>query len=178
MAQAVRATLPPLFPLSYHSFSLVLQKEESSSFYQRFDYKLFLPKVDWTTVGALWDVTPAIQELNVQSVVLDPAEGDMPGAGPYTIRGFAIGGGGRQIVRVDVSIDGGKTWVRTKNMKKSVANEVFEGLCDDSRPAGGKVWPDAALLGVGHVVVPRGIAAIAVHHHLQGLYDMNLDKKR
>lgn len=29
---------------------------------------------------------------------------------PLTVRGYAYSGGGRGIIRVDVSIDGGKTW--------------------------------------------------------------------
>ena len=32
---------------------------------------------------------------------------------PYTIRGYAIAGGGRRIERVDISLDGGFTWVQT-----------------------------------------------------------------
>jgi len=32
------------------------------------------------------------------------------GVGPLTIKGYAYSGGGRGIARVDVSIDGGKSW--------------------------------------------------------------------
>jgi len=51
----------------------------------------------------------------VQSALLQPADGDVIAADAYTtwgldIKGYAWAGGGRKIVRVDVSADGGKTW--------------------------------------------------------------------
>lgn len=35
-----------------------------------------------------------------------------------TVRGYAVSGGGRGIERVDVSIDGGKTWVEASRYQK------------------------------------------------------------
>ena len=37
-------------------------------------------------------------------------EEEEEGGGPLTIKGYAYSGGGRGVARVDVSIDGGKTW--------------------------------------------------------------------
>ncbi len=47
-----------------------------------------------------------IQELPVQSCIVDVKEEDQK----VTVKGFAWSGGGRGIIRVDISCDGGKTW--------------------------------------------------------------------
>lgn len=36
-----------------------------------------------------------------------------------TIKGYAVSGGGRGIERVDVSIDGGKTWLEASRFQKA-----------------------------------------------------------
>lgn len=38
--------------------------------------------------------------------------------GMVTIRGYAVSGGGRGIERVDVSVDGGKTWMEASRYQK------------------------------------------------------------
>ena len=57
--------------------------------------------------------SPAIQELPVNSAILSPADGSS--VSPYdedvTVQGYALAGGGRAVVRVDVSADGGETWI-------------------------------------------------------------------
>jgi len=91
--------------------SVTVQKEESSNFFQKKDYKVFPSQVTWDTVGSLWDVTPAILELNVQAAITFPEDGSMVEGGlPCFIRGYAIAGGGRRISRVDVSINRGNSW--------------------------------------------------------------------
>ncbi|NXY80720.1 SUOX oxidase, partial [Glareola pratincola] len=53
-----------------------------------------------------------------------------PGAavppGELTVKGYAWSGGGREVVRVDVSLDGGRTW-RVAQLR-------------GERPAPGKAW--------------------------------------
>lgn len=74
------------------------------------DYKSFSPSVDWDTVD--WSSAPAIQESNVQSAICSPRPGTNV-EGPtdsLEVKGYAFSGGGRKIIRVDVSADGGKTW--------------------------------------------------------------------
>ena len=59
------------------------------------------------------DMSDAIQETPVQSVISEPV-GDavIQAEDEYvTVKGYAFSGGGRGIFRVDVSLDGGKTWV-------------------------------------------------------------------
>lgn len=116
-----------------------MQAFDSDRFHQRLDYKLFNPTVDWDTIKPLWNKTSPIQELNIQSIITAPRKPSRPhwrrsraqltarrdvarwrqdavdgqnlGVVPYTVRGFAIAGGGRRIERVDLSFDGGFTWV-------------------------------------------------------------------
>lgn len=87
-----------------------LSKEESLSHWQRKDYKGFSPNVDWDTVD--FSTAPSIQDLPVTSAITSPPPGATVSAadGCVTLKGYAWSGGGRNIVRVDVSVDGGKTW--------------------------------------------------------------------
>lgn len=73
-------------------------------------YKGFAP--NRTDVGNLnLRRVASVQELPVNSAIVYPAEGSkLSSDEPVTIRGWAWSGGGRGIVRVDVSIDGGETW--------------------------------------------------------------------
>ena len=87
---------------------VVVSREESASHWQQNDYKGFSPGTDWDTVD--FRSAPAIQELPVQSAITQPAAGAVLAAGEVTVRGYAWSGGGREVVRVDVSLDGGKTW--------------------------------------------------------------------
>lgn len=61
------------------------------------------------------EAIPSLQEQPVQSAITYPTKGTFLSAGDiHTIKGYAYSGGGRGIVRVDVSIDGGKTWQTAK----------------------------------------------------------------
>ncbi|RFU77001.1 sulfite oxidase [Trichoderma arundinaceum] len=97
---------------------ITLSDEESPSQWQRKDYKCFGPnqiKVDW-------EAAPAIQELPVQSAITGVKLGDWTrpsqsisssSDGPakeVALTGYAYSGGGRAVIRVDVSLDDGKTW--------------------------------------------------------------------
>lgn len=55
---------------------------------------------------------PAIQELPVNSAICIPSDGSHVPLknGCFEVKGYAWSGGGRKVVRVDVSSDGGKTW--------------------------------------------------------------------
>ncbi|XP_068598095.1 sulfite oxidase, mitochondrial [Brachionichthys hirsutus] len=84
--------------------------EESGSHWQQNDYKGFSPGTDWDTVD--FTSAPAIQELPVQSAITTPADGAAVdrSSEEVTVKGYAWSGGGREVVRVDVSLDGGETW--------------------------------------------------------------------
>ncbi|XP_064354622.1 sulfite oxidase, mitochondrial [Dromaius novaehollandiae] len=81
---------------------------ESPSHWQQSDYKGFAPCVDWDTVD--YSAAPAIQELPVQSAITQPRPGAAVPPGELTVKGYAWSGGGRGVVRVDVSLDGGRSW--------------------------------------------------------------------
>jgi sulfite oxidase len=91
-----------------------LTDDESQSHWQQHDYKGFNPSRDLATSD--YSQSESIQELPVQSAILDPVPGGKVTVkdGCVTLKGYAVAGGGRGINRVDVSINGGKTWVDAK----------------------------------------------------------------
>ncbi|CAI5728720.1 unnamed protein product [Hyaloperonospora brassicae] len=95
---------------------IVLSSEESPSFWQQRDYKGFPPNVDYSRDDFWKFAGDSIQELPVQSAITEPKDGsvcfvdDASDSSVVTVKGYAWSGGGRNIIRVDVSVDGGKTW--------------------------------------------------------------------
>jgi hypothetical protein len=63
---------------------------------------------------------PAVQEMPVQSFITTPSAGDTlkvtlyNGVPAVMVKGIAWGGGGQGVNRVDVSLDGGKTFTRAE----------------------------------------------------------------
>ncbi|KAG0232562.1 Oxidoreductase, molybdopterin-binding domain-containing protein [Mortierella sp. GBAus27b] len=99
---------------------IVIQPEESTSFFQRRDYKILDPTIDDENVEEAWDSVPSLGEMNVQCVICTPTEQDvLKSSEPVTIKGYAISGGGRGIYRVEVSADGGKTWEPADKMEQT-----------------------------------------------------------
>ncbi len=135
---------------------IVVSDEESSSQWQRRDYKCFGPN---DIKNPDWDKAPAIQEMPITSAITRIWVGECVRGGkvpwmanakndgntgaevsggravvnladakhkvgftdfascpeevhrePIALQGYAYSGGGREISRVDVSLDGGKTW--------------------------------------------------------------------
>ncbi len=101
---------------------IVLSEDESQSQWQQRDYKCFGPnqggqEVDWTSA-------PAIQEIPVQSAITSLRDISCSSGGAdrntlqvygleedaVEVEGYALSGAGRNIIRVDVSADDGKTW--------------------------------------------------------------------
>uniref|UniRef100_M4C0Q2 Sulfite oxidase n=1 Tax=Hyaloperonospora arabidopsidis (strain Emoy2) TaxID=559515 RepID=M4C0Q2_HYAAE len=95
---------------------IVLSSEESPSFWQQRDYKGFPPNVDYSRDDFWKFAGDSIQELPVQSAITEPKDDsvyvvdDASDSSVVTVKGYAWSGGGRNIIRVDVSVDGGKTW--------------------------------------------------------------------
>ena len=102
---------------------IILSSEESNSLWQRRDYKLFPPNINISNVD--YELSSAIQELPVQSVICSPLSGsDIKVAdGKVNVKGYAWSGGGRGISRVEVSVDGGKSWQSAH--LKSDANQKY-----------------------------------------------------
>lgn len=90
---------------------IVPSEEESDTHWQRKDYRAFPPSVNQGD-ELNWQSVPSIQESPVQCVIcnLRPNQKIDKSDGSITISGYAWSGGGRGIIRVEVSLDGGKTW--------------------------------------------------------------------
>lgn len=71
------------------------------------DYKLFPP--DATKETADWEKGVTIDEMPVNSAICEPAPGAELEAGAAVLRGYATASA-RRIARVDVSVDGGRSW--------------------------------------------------------------------
>ncbi|XP_011498053.1 PREDICTED: probable sulfite oxidase, mitochondrial [Ceratosolen solmsi marchali] len=88
-----------------------LSKYESPSQFQQNDYKGFAPSINWDNVD--FSKAPAIQEMPVTSAICTPQENSkitINKNGSITVKGYAWSGGGRKIIRVDVTADQGETW--------------------------------------------------------------------
>jgi sulfite oxidase len=87
---------------------ITLRETPSDNYFQTTAYRLFPPHFGPDNV--VWEEGLMLGEGPVNSVILSPAEEDIVPAGRVVVRGWALAGGDRQVARVDVSADGGKTW--------------------------------------------------------------------
>ncbi|MHB1571571.1 MAG: molybdopterin-dependent oxidoreductase [Solirubrobacteraceae bacterium] len=85
-----------------------VQRMPSDNYFQRRSYRLFAPHVNPSNVE--WDRGLMLGELSVNAVICRPSDGESIAPGPMTVEGYAIAGGPRWVQRVDVSVDGGRTW--------------------------------------------------------------------
>lgn len=95
---------------------IVISDEESNTTWQRKDYKCFGPN----EVKQDWDKYKSIQKMPVTSAITKVRVKEATTA-MLQVEGYAYSGGGSEIQRVDVSMDGGKTWdqatLRQEDMK-------------------------------------------------------------
>jgi sulfite oxidase len=90
--------------------TITLSHEEAHGPWQRgMAYKGFGPSIQ-SLDGIDCEKIPSLQEQPVQSMISFPKLGSEVHPGPMTLRGISYSGGGRGIIRVDISIDDGKTW--------------------------------------------------------------------
>nr|XP_046198120.1 sulfite oxidase, mitochondrial isoform X1 [Oncorhynchus gorbuscha] len=124
---------------------IIVSEEESSSHWQQNDYKGFSPATDWDTVD--FKSAPAIQELPIQSAITEPVEGAVVerSAEEVTVKGYAWSGGGREVVRVDVSLDGGRTW-QVAQLQSSEKGQVPAPSPPPGRAWAWKLWELTAPL--------------------------------
>ncbi|KAF9898170.1 hypothetical protein BX616_004392 [Lobosporangium transversale] len=86
----------------------------------KLDYKILPPWVDASNVDSAWDLAPSLGEMNVQCVICTPMDKEIIcSSKAITIKGYAIAGGGRAIYRVELSIDGGKTWEAVDKLEQT-----------------------------------------------------------
>src|SRR3989442_5468645 len=96
---------------------ITLQEHPSTNPYQARDYKIFPPVITAQTVD--WSRGKTIEELTLNAVITTPQEGETVAAGPTRIQGYAISGQGAPVERVELSIDGGKTWTTANIVERA-----------------------------------------------------------
>ncbi|WP_158747689.1 molybdopterin-dependent oxidoreductase [Acidisphaera sp. L21] len=89
--------------------TVTVQDRPSDNHMQQRDYKLLPPDVTAETVD--WDKGMTIYEMPLNAAICEPALHAKLRAGPSIIRGYAVATA-REVARVDVSSDGGRTWVQ------------------------------------------------------------------
>jgi sulfite oxidase len=87
---------------------ITLQEHPSTNPYEARDYKLFPPEITAQTVD--WSSEKPIEDLNLNAVITTPQEGETLAAGPTRVQGYAISSEETPVERVELSVDGGKTW--------------------------------------------------------------------
>ncbi len=90
---------------------ITVQDKPSDNHMQARDYKLVPPEVSEETVD--WDKGITINDMPLNSAICDPAPRAELKTGSTTLRGYAIATA-RAITRVDVSINGGRTWTQAE----------------------------------------------------------------
>ncbi|CDP16691.1 unnamed protein product [Coffea canephora] len=96
--------------------SINIIAEECQGFFMQKDYKMFPPSVDWENIN--WSTRNPQMDFPVQSAICSLEDINFVKHEKITIKGYAVSGGGRGIERVDVSTDGGKTWVEASRYQK------------------------------------------------------------
>jgi len=90
---------------------------ECQGFFVQKDYKMFPPTVDWDNIK--WLSRRPLMDFPVNCAICSLEDVSSAEWGKKVIiRGYALSGGGRGIERVDVSVDGGKTWVEARRYQK------------------------------------------------------------
>jgi sulfite oxidase len=131
---------------------IIISEEESQSPWQQRDYKVFSPSVTMETVD--FSSAPAIMDTPVTSYICSHENGQTITKGPVTFQGYAFSGGGRSIIRVEISTDQGKTWEigkvvhKTQDGTRNWAWVLWEATVDFSKVRGQQeVWVKAVDSG-------------------------------
>jgi len=99
---------------------ITVTSEESDNFFHFNDNRVLPEHVTAEIANAEgWWYKPdyIINELNLNSAIAYPGHQEvvpLTAKATYTIKGYAYNGGGRKIIRLEVSTDGGKTWTLAK----------------------------------------------------------------
>ncbi|THU66226.1 hypothetical protein C4D60_Mb05t11910 [Musa balbisiana] len=99
---------------------IIITPQESHNYYHYKDNRVLPSHVDADLANAeAWWYKPEyiINELNINSVITTPGHDEMLPINafttqrPYTMKGYAYSGGGRKVTRVEITLDGGETWL-------------------------------------------------------------------
>lgn len=98
---------------------IIVTTQESDNYYHWKDNKVLPSHVDAELANAeAWWYKPEyiITELNTNSAITTPCHEEILAINswttqtPYTLKGYAYSGGGKKVVRVEVTMDGGESW--------------------------------------------------------------------
>ncbi|KAI4375386.1 hypothetical protein MLD38_013264 [Melastoma candidum] len=103
--------------------------EVCQGFFMQKDYKMFPPNVNWDNID--WSTRRPQMDFPVQSAICSLEDVNMIKPGKVMVSGYAASGGGRGIERVDISVDGGKTWVEAKRYQKPGIEYIADGFDSD-----------------------------------------------
>jgi len=110
--------------------------EESDNFFHFNDNRVLPEHVTAEIANAEgWWYKPdyIINQLNINSAIASPGHLQViplkGGAQPHTVSGYCYTGGGRKIIRVELSVDGGKNWVLTKINRPEKPTEYGRYWC-------------------------------------------------
>ena len=87
---------------------ITLQENVSKNYFQDRAYRLFPPEARPETVD--WSSGLQLSEIGLNCVITSPKNESTVCDEIVTVKGFAIGEGGKKIERVEVSVDRGETW--------------------------------------------------------------------
>lgn len=98
---------------------ITIQPTESSNFYQTHDYKVLPPTVKTAAdAESHWASIPALQDMPINSVILSPRSSETVSSAAgegVLVSGYAVpGGADGPVTRVEVSVDGRRTWVAAR----------------------------------------------------------------
>ena len=88
--------------------TITVQSTPSENYFQALDYRILPPEADPATAAPGEGIPLSVVPLNCD--IFYPGDGEAVPAGPLTIRGWAMAADGHDVARVDVSLDGGRTW--------------------------------------------------------------------
>ncbi|GKV33049.1 hypothetical protein SLEP1_g41599 [Rubroshorea leprosula] len=109
--------------------SINIIAEECQGFFMQRDYKMFPPSVDWDNIN--WATRKPQMDFPVQSAICSLEDVQAIRPGKVKVSGYAVSGGGRGIERLDVSIDGGKTWIEATRFQKPGVPYVADDIDSD-----------------------------------------------
>ncbi len=126
---------------------IMVQAMPSDNYFQSHAYKLFAPNI--TSETADWEAGLMLGEMSINSVICWPHNGMTIPSGTIEVRGYAIAGGNRYVARVDVSDDGGQSWITAD-------------LLGDARPWTWRFWRARLTLTPGeHQLAVRAVDSAA-----------------
>ncbi|MEW5308874.1 MAG: hypothetical protein WDW38_000798 [Sanguina aurantia] len=114
---------------------ITVTAQESDNFYHYHDNRVMPSHVDETLAKEEgWWFKPdfIINDLNINSAVARPWHDEVVSLkenSPYTVKGYAYAGGGRKIIRVEISLDDGVTWQSTEIRRFEKPNAYGKYWC-------------------------------------------------